>query len=59
MEEKMIEESFNEDGATCTLIKGLYLLHTGLGLSILLLYYGQMIILHGNILDCIYGKRRG
>jgi len=41
----------NEDGATRTLVKGLYLLCNGLNL--LLLYYGQMTILHGNLLDCI------
>ena len=41
----------NEDVATRTLTEGLCLLCNGLDL--LLLYFGQMIILHGNLLDCI------
>ena len=46
----------NEDVATRTLTEGLCLLCNGLDL--LLLYFGQMIILHGNLLYCIYDKRR-
>jgi hypothetical protein len=56
IKEKRIEEWLNEDGATRTLIKGLYLLCNCLGL--LLLYYGQIIILHGNLLDCICVKEK-
>jgi hypothetical protein len=56
---RRIEERLNEDGSACTLVKGLYLLCNGIVLLLLLyLYYGQMIILHGNLLDCIYNKRR-
>ncbi len=46
----------NEDVATRTLTEGVCLLFNGLDL--LLLYFGEMIILHGNLLYFIHDKRR-